>query len=298
MRVHLDKYRKAGRIAAEAHAMAREMVQPGIRYVDVLDAIEKHIFDAGADLAFPAQVSVNAIAAHDCCPLDDPRSFNDGDVVKVDLGVHVDGCIADTARTIDLGDHPGLLMASRQALEAAISRVAPGAVIAQIGKAIRSTMESLGFKPIANLTGHGIAPYTIHTSPAIPNVPTIGAGILKEGMMICIEPFATTGKGHVEEEGEAQVFGARRKLNPPKSVPEEIAEQIVARKGLPFSRRELATVHGTEATDRALRDLMRGGAIHDYPPLVETAGEGSLVAQFEHTIYVGADGPEVMTLDP
>ena len=133
MRVDLDKYREAGRIASQARRRAAAAVRPGVRYVDVLDGIEDYIRSCGAELAFPAQVSVNNIAAHDCCGPGDPRTFKLGDVAKVDLGVHIDGCIADTAETVDLGDHATLLEASRQALEAAIALVRPGAHTRDLG---------------------------------------------------------------------------------------------------------------------------------------------------------------------
>ncbi|MHC5211595.1 MAG: type II methionyl aminopeptidase [Planctomycetota bacterium] len=293
MRVDLEKYREAGRIASEARRRAAEAIRPGARYVDILDGIETYIREQGADLAFPAQVSVNHIAAHDCCALDDPRTFVEGDVAKVDLGVHVDGCIADTAQTVDLGSHADLLEASRQALEAAIALVRPGVSTRELGGAIQAAMKAVGHRPVSNLTGHGIAPYTIHCSPAIPNVPDGGDVRLKEGMMICIEPFATTGRGTVVEDGRAEVFGARRKLKAPRGVPSGIVDQIASRRGLPFSRREIEREHGSEIAERGLRDLVRARAIFEYPPLVERAN--AVVAQFEHTMYVGVEGAEVMT---
>jgi methionyl aminopeptidase len=293
MRVDLDKYREAGRIASQAREQARAAIRPGVRYVDVLDGIEAFIRAEGADLAFPAQVSVNEIAAHDCCDLNDPRTFQPGDVAKVDLGVHVGGCIADTATTVDLGDHPTLLEASRQALEAAIALVRPGTRTRELGRAIQSAMQSFGHKPVTNLTGHGIAPYTIHCSPSIPNIPDGHDAVLKENMMVCIEPFATTGRGTVVEKGRAEVFGARRKLKAPKGVDSAVVDQIASRKGLPFCRREIAREHGEELTERSLNSLLRAGVVFDYPPLVER--EGAVVAQFEHTIFVGPDDPEVMT---
>jgi len=293
MRVDLDKYREAGRIASQARQRAVAAVQPGVRYVDVLDEIERFIRAQGADLAFPAQVSVNHVAAHDCCGPDDARTFQAGDVCKVDLGVHVDGCIADTAATADLGRHDTLMEASRQALEAAIARVRAGVRTRDLGAVIESTMKALGHKPISNLTGHGIAPYTIHCSPSIPNVPEMADATLKEGMMICIEPFATTGRGTVVEQGRAEVFGARRKLKSPRQVDSAVVDQIVARKGLPFCRREIARAHGTEHAERNLRDLLRAGAIFEYPPLCERGD--ATVAQFEHTMLVGEKQAEVMT---
>ncbi|MDG2150116.1 MAG: type II methionyl aminopeptidase [Planctomycetota bacterium] len=294
MRVDLEKYREAGRINAEARRQALESLAPGVRYVDVLDAAEAYIRSQGAELAFPAQVSVNEVAAHDCCDLDDPRVFEDGDVIKLDFGVHVDGCIADGASTHELGNrHGDLLEASRHALEAAIALVRPNRKIRDIAAAIQSTMRELDYQPVANLTGHGIAPYTIHCSPAIPNVPEGTSGVLKEGMMICIEPFATTGRGYVEEKGRAEVFGARRKLKPPKHVDSGVIDQIMARRGMPFCRRELAREHGVETTENSLRDLLRVGAVFGYPPLVEHGP--AFVAQFEHTMFVGPEGAEVMT---
>lgn len=293
MRVDLDKYREAGRIGSAARGRAAAGVVPGARYVDVLDDVEAFIRAQGADLAFPAQISVNQVAAHDCCGPDDQRSFAPGDVVKIDLGVQVDGCIADTAATVDLGQHATLLAASRMALEAAIALVRDGARIKDIATAIESTMAAHGYRPVSNLTGHGIAPYTIHCAPSIPNVPEGASGQLKAGMLICIEPFATSGSGSVVEQGKAEVFGARRKLKPPRQVDSGVVDQIVARRGLPFCRRELAREHGPGVAESGLRELLRHGAIFAYPPLVER-GRG-VVAQFEHTMLVGAEGAEVMT---
>ncbi len=293
MRVDLDKYRQAGKIAAAARKRAIESVKPGVRYVDVLDSIEAYIFEQGADLAFPAQVSVNSVAAHDCAAPDDPRVFAEGDVAKIDLGVHIDGCIADTAATADLGDNASLLEASRQALEAAIALVQPGRRIREISHGIQQAMHKLGHKPVANLTGHGIAPYTVHCSPSIPNVSDGTSGVLKEDMMICIEPFATTGSGMIVEQGQAEVFGAKRKLKAPRNADSGVVDQIAARRGLPFCRRELAREHGVDVAERTLRLLLRSHTVFGYPPLVER--QPCMVAQFEHTMHVGKDGAEVMT---
>lgn len=293
MRVDLDKYRQAGKIAAAARRLALEAVRPGVRYMDVLDSIENFIFEQGAELAFPAQVSVNSVAAHDCAAPEDSRVFAAGDVAKIDLGVHIDGCIADTAATADLGDNATLLEASRQALEAAIALVRPGRRIREISHAIQQAMHSLGHKPVANLTGHGIAPYTVHCSPSIPNVSDGTSGVLKQDMMICIEPFATTGSGMIVEQGKPEVFGAKRKLKAPRQADSGVVDQIAARRGLPFCRRELAREHGIDVAERTLRLLLRSNTVFGYPPLVER--QPCMVAQFEHTMHVGPDGAEVMT---
>jgi methionyl aminopeptidase len=238
---------------------------------------------------------VNSVAAHDCCRPGDPRTFAAGDVAKVDLGVHVDGCIADTAATADLGDHADLLCASRTALEAAIALVRPGTGTRQIGAAIQRAMQDAGHKPVANLTGHGIAPYTIHCSPAIPNVPDGTDVRLKEGMMICIEPFATTGRGTVVEQGRAEVFGARRKLKAPAagSTRASVEPDRGAQGPALLPPRARARARRGAAPSAACASCCAPGAVFEYPPLCERPG--ALVAQFEHTMYVGPDGAEVMT---
>jgi len=161
----MDMYIEAGRIASEIREKGAGEIRVGASYLWVVEKIEGWVQDAGAGLAFPLNVSLNEDAAHDTASRDDERVFSDGDVVKLDLGVHLDGYIADTAVTVDLGDHPLLLEASARGLDAAISIVAPGVSVGELGSAIHGEIESRGFRPIANLTGHGLDRYRIHTPP-------------------------------------------------------------------------------------------------------------------------------------
>jgi methionyl aminopeptidase len=285
----LDKYREAGLIAAKILRDGAKEIRIGTSYLDIVESIESRVIEEGAALAFPLNLSLNEDAAHDTASPGDIRIFARGDVAKLDLGVQVDGYIADTATTIDLGVNSLLVEASRQALEAAISIIRPGVTAGDLGMAVQTAIESRGYRPISNLTGHGLDQYVLHRSPTIPNIGINGGVVLEEGMVFAIEPFATTGSGHVMEKTRKEIYSQISQK--PVRIPagRAILEQIRDRRGLPFSRRWLKE----KRTDLALPTLIRSQVLHVYPVLSDIPG--SLVSQAEHTIIVTADGCIVTT---
>jgi methionyl aminopeptidase len=285
----LEKYQEAGLIAAKILRDGAKEIRIGTSYLDIVESIESRVIEEGAALAFPLNLSLNEDAAHDTASPGDPRIFAKGDVAKLDLGVHIDGYIADTATTIDLGVNSLLLEASRLALEAAISIIRPGVTSGDLGMAVQLAIESRGYRPIANLTGHGLDQHILHRSPTIPNIGINGGVVLEEGMVFAIEPFATTGSGHVMEKTRKEIY-SQISLKPVR-IPagRAILEQIRERRGLPFSRRWLKE----RKMDLALPTLIRSQVLHVYPVLSDIPG--SLVSQEEHTIIVTADGCVVTT---
>jgi methionyl aminopeptidase len=285
----LEKYRRAGVILKEARENAVLKVTKGARLLDVASAIEAEIVEKGGKPAFPVNISINSEAAHDTPGIEDERVFGD-DMVKVDIGVHVDGYIADTAVTVDLSGNPDLAKASRKALEEAIKLVRPGVNTSQIGAVIEETIDGFGFKPVYNLTGHGLERYVQHAEPPIPNK-RIGQGVaLEEGQVIAIEPFATNGIGIVVEGTFIEIFSLL-KMKPVRMPYErEALKAIQQYNGLPFARRWLADI---KFIDKSLASLMRQGIIHGYPVLVEH--QRGLVSQAEHTMIVTGDGCELTT---
>jgi methionyl aminopeptidase len=285
----LEKYRKAGVILKEVRANAIPLVKKGAKLLDVANAIEREIAEKGGRPAFPVNISVNSEAAHDTPGIDDERVFGD-DMVKVDIGVHVDGYIADTAVTVDLSGNPDLVKASQKALEEAIKLVRPGVNTSEIGKVIEETIEGFGFKPVYNLTGHGLERYVQHAEPPIPNK-RIGQGVaLEEGQVIAIEPFATNGIGIVVEGSFIEIFSLL-KMKPVRMPHErEVLKAIQQYNGLPFARRWLADI---KYVDKWLTSLMRQGIINGYPVLVEH--QRGLVSQAEHTMIITGDGCELTT---
>ena len=286
---NLEKYRQAGRILTEVREAAAERVTKGAKLLEVADAIEADIVARGGKPAFPVNISLDAEAAHDTPEPGDLRVFEDN-IVKLDIGVHVDGYIADTAITVDLSGNPDLVKASEKALEEAIKVVKAGASTADIGTVIETTIDGFGFKPIYNLTGHGLERFVQHAAPSIPNR-KMGQGIiLQANQVIAIEPFATDGVGIVVEGQYAEIFGLTAVK--PVRLPweREMLKAVQAFDGLPFARRWLADLKRSEKT---LDSLMRAGVIHAYPVLLEQAG--GMVSQAEHTLIVTEDGCEITT---
>jgi methionyl aminopeptidase len=182
---------KAGKIAAETLEHGRLMIKKGNKLVDVCDACDKKIYELGAIPAFPSQISCNDIAAH-FCPEENDETVFDEQLASLDVGACLNGAIGDNAVTVDLsGKYSDLVKASRDALNNALKTVKVGATLGEIGKAIQESIESYGFSPIRNLSGHGLASYNIHDKPSIPNFDTGDDTQLEEGMHIAIEPFAT-----------------------------------------------------------------------------------------------------------
>ncbi len=296
MKPDLDKLRESGRISALARETCKQMIRPGARLEDIANRAEEIIREEGGEPAFPAQLSRNNIAAHYCSPPGDPTTVQPNDIIKLDLGTHVDGYVTDNATTVDVGA-PGsaLVSASEMALEAAISVMGPGVSITEIGRQIEATIKQFGFNPVYNLTGHGVARFVIHCAPSIPNYPDTGAGRLKANQTIACEPFACDGKGYIDAKGKAEVFGLRRKPKARDRLPDDIQAALDACAGLPFARRTLLRhLPDPARVEQSLALLKKQKLLIEYPPLVEH--DGVRVAQTEHTIFIGEGGAEVLTL--
>ncbi|MDP6293265.1 MAG: type II methionyl aminopeptidase [Candidatus Woesearchaeota archaeon] len=292
----VESLRKAGKIAAEAREFGKNLVKSGSKVVEVCDKIEAKIASLGGQPAFPVQVSLNHIAAHSCPDLNDEATFTD-QLVKLDLGVAVNGMIGDNAVSIDLsGNHADLIKAAEEARDKALDLVkekGENVTLAEIGRTIETTIHSYNFKPIRNLSGHGLGENLIHTPPTIPNHDT-GEDVKLGKGVFAIEPFSTTGAGLVAEgEHEANIFS----LVAPKPIRSVFARQILQHiekeySTLPFTTRWLMAKFGEGKTKLGLKELRQVGAIHAYPPLFER-GKG-VVAQAEHTILID-DKVEIIT---
>lgn len=289
----IDRFRKAGRIAARARDYGLALIKPGVRLLDVAVAVEEEIRRLGGAPAFPAQISLNHVAAHYCSPPNDQLCFNIGDMAKLDVGAQVNGYVGDTAGTVDLGGPSLLAEASRQALENALTVIGPGVPLSEVGYAVDAAIRNLGFSPVANLTGHAVGIYQVHGEPQIPNVPEKNNTTFIKGQVLAVEPFATTGKGLVRERGLPEIFSVSGRLKMKKGMDPDVLETIASFRGLPFARRNLWERHDGKTADQTLAYLLKRGMLHAYPPLTEA--DGVFISQAEHTIYVG-DQVEVLTV--
>ena len=285
----LDKYRKAGRILAEIREEVLAKVKEEVLLLEVAEFVEKSIRERGGEPAFPCNISLNEEAAHATPSMADTRVFGN-ELVKIDIGVHVDGYIGDSAVTVDLsGEHKELVRASEAALNEAIRTIRDGVSTVEIGEVIERTIRAHGYKPIVNLSGHGLARYNSHAPPTIPNVRYEHGVLLRENEVVAIEPFATGGVGKVVESGTVEIYGLIKAK--PVRVPEakKLLEEIKTYQGLPFAKRWLPR----DRLDLALRTLKNAGALREYPVLREE--DKGLISQAEHTVIVTKDGCEVTT---
>jgi methionyl aminopeptidase len=292
----LDKYRRAGEIVARVRDFGKTLITPGARIEEIAMRCEAMIREMGAEPAFPTQLSRNHIAAHYCSPPGDPTTVGAHDIIKLDLGAHIDGYLCDSAVTVDLAGGPDsmLLMASRSALENAIAHMGPGAQITAIGQVIEDTIRAFGYKPVTNLTGHGVARWTVHCAPSIPNYADKKAGRLRPGMTVACEPFASDGKGHIDHDGRAEVFQMKRAVKTKDRLSRKWEEAIGRLNGLPFARRDLHRLLSPKEGEDLMWHLQQHDLVIEYPPLCEKAGVR--ISQHEHTIFITETGAEVLTL--
>ena len=287
----IEKIRLAGKIAAQVRGYGASLIKKNSSMVDVLDKIEEKIAELGGKPAFPAQISCNHIAAHYCPEEDDKTVFSD-QLICLDVGVHVDGFIGDTAVTIDLsGKYADLIKAAEEALDNAIKIIEVGTTLGEIGKTIQETIQNYGFAPVRNLSGHGLGKYEIHTKPSIPNFDNKDKTKIEKGMVFAVEPFASTGAGIVQDSGNATVFeliGKKPVRNP---ITREVLAEIESYNGLPFTTRWLTRKFGAKAK-LALREMEQLGMLHPHPPLADK--DKGMISQAEHSVLIDNDGNVVV----
>jgi methionyl aminopeptidase len=284
-----EKCREAGEILSTVLEEAAERVEVGASHLEVAEFAEERTRELGGGLAFPTNISVDEEASHATPGRDDDATFGE-DLICLDVGVHVDGYIADAATTVDLRGVPDLVEASEAALEAALDTVEAGVHTGEVGAEIEAAIEEYGYNPIVNLSGHGLAEYDAHTGPNVPNRGVDTGVELEAGMVLAIEPFATTGSGKVSEGADEEIF----ELLETKSVRDrrarDLQETVETEYGhLPFATRWLDSRRAT----MSLRRLKAASAVRGYPVLKEDDGE--LVSQAEHTVIVTGDGCEITT---
>jgi methionyl aminopeptidase len=280
-----EKYLKAGSIASKVRNAAKEMVKENALALVVAEFVESETEKLGAKPAFPVNIAINDVAAHYTPHSSDELRFKRGDVVKLDIGVHVDGYIADTAVTVEVsttGQHE-LIFASSSALGMVLESIRPGMMLKDIGMIVEGAIQSKGFQPVSNLSGHSLERYNLHAGLSIPNVMDGSVEELKTGMAIAIEPFASTGAGRVVGKKNGNIYRQVRTRDLPDKELNDLAGKIQEEfRGLPFSERWLARQCGN--SEKALKKLMRLGAIAPYPILKDA--RGGLVSQAEHTVLL------------
>ena len=290
----LKYYEKAGEISHKAKMEGKRLVKPGASALEVAEKLEKMIFDLGAKPAFPVNLSVNEEAAHYTPGVGDERVFTESDVVKIDVGAHVNGFIGDTALTVDLsGENSELVAASADGLEAALSVVRAGADLKDVGSAVEKAIKAHGFKPIENLTGHSLKKFRLHAGLSIPSISVPYSKKLSEGDVIAIEPFASAGSGKVNDGPVAEIFSLISKKPVRMREARRIRDFVLREYNmLPFAERWIAKQARSKLMlDSAMKELVLSGCFRQYPVLRDSG----LVSQKEVTVLIEKDSCRILT---
>lgn len=293
----LEKYLLAGKMARDVREEMKRFVRTGMPVIEVCEKAEGLIRQMGGSPAFPCNVSINEVAAHYTSPPEDKRIIPERSLVKVDIGVHVEGYIADTAVSLCFNpEHEQLVRTAEKALNTAVEAVYAGISTSKLGSAIQKTIETYGCKPVSNLTGHQIGRYLIHTGKSVPNVSHFMGSKIRGGEVVAIEPFVTVknAAGKVKDGDEETIFRFVKR----KSVKSPYAKRLLSYietnfRTLPFSERWLQGVVPTEQHRTAFQELRRVKCLMAYPVFVEASAKP--VAQAEHTILAVENGCRVLT---
>ncbi|WP_455644924.1 M24 family metallopeptidase [Methanosphaera sp.] len=319
-----DEYIKAGQIASKVRKSATKRITSGMKVIDLIEWVEEEIRKNGAGLAFPCNISINDITSHYTSPPSDDTVFCNGDIVKIDLGTHVDGYIADTAVTVivegdnieidnntsmpgrldngnpevttsDLEERVELIEAARNALECAISIIRDGITLSDISSQLEETIINQGFNPISDLTGHSLARYNLHSGLQIPPVSTGDTHTLHEGDVVAIEPFVTSGVGLVETLPQHYIYSYLRERPFGESEASKLLKHIQENNlHFPFAKRYFLDLYDEDKLNHVMHPLITSRAIFPYKLLKEASG--AMNAQCEHTIIVEKEGCIVTTL--
>ncbi|MBW3593017.1 MAG: type I methionyl aminopeptidase [Actinobacteria bacterium] len=198
----IDAMARAGRVVVETLALVGDAIQPGVTTGDLDEIAEEYIRSQGGAptfkgyRGFPASIcaSPNSMVVHG---IPGPYTLGDGDVISIDVGVTLDGFVADSAYTYTVGttddETQRLLDVCEEALAAGIAQASPGKHVGDISAAVQRVTESAGFSVVRSLVGHGVG-RSMHEEPQIPNYGEPGRGPkLSTGMTLAIEPMITAG---------------------------------------------------------------------------------------------------------
>ena len=280
----LQKLKQAGEIAKQIKKFAREIIKPGMPLLEIANLIDEKIIELKGKPAFPVNLSINEIAAHSTPSPNDTTPA--AGLLKVDIGVQIDGFVADTAFSVDLEnseENKKLIEAAEKALEKGIEKFSFGVELSEVGKVIEKEISSRGFSPIRNLSGHSISQYNLHSGLNVPNHDNGQKTKIEEGSY-AIEPFTTSGAGQVYDGKPSGIYHLEKEGNVRDSFAREVLKFIKEEyQTLPFCLRWLHKKFGSRALI-AMKRIEEAGLVHHYPQLTEK--DRKKVAQAEHTVIV------------
>jgi len=315
---YLTEYRQGAEVHRQVRQWAQKNIKPGQTLTEIAEGIEngvRHLtghqgLEEGDNIkggmGFPTGLSINHCAAHYTPNAGNKTILQQGDVMKVDFGAHINGRIVDSAFTMSFDPvYDNLLLAVKDATNTGIREAGIDVRMSDIGAAIQETMESYEVelngqtypvKAIRNLNGHDIRQWSIHGTKSVPIVKGGDQTKMEEGETFAIETFGSTGKGYVREDMETSHYAiiadaphVPLRISSAKTLLRSIEKNFGT---LPFCRRYLDRL-GHDKYLLGLNNLVSSGIVQDYPPLCDI--KGSYTAQYEHTILLRPSVKEVVS---
>jgi methionyl aminopeptidase len=207
----IDSMARAGEVLVATHELIAGMIRPGVSTAELDSAAERFIRSRGGTptfkgyRGFPGSIcaSPNAMIVHG---IPGPYRLKGGDIISIDVGVTLDGWVADAARTFgveEIGEREqNLLEATERALHAGVAQCRPGNRMGDLSSAIQEVAEGAGLAIVRSLVGHGVG-RSMHEDPQVPNYGNPGKGpLLEEGMVLAVEPMTTAGRPAVRVGGD------------------------------------------------------------------------------------------------
>jgi len=331
----LKLWKDAGHVARRTLENIKDEIKPGVSWHEVIEKAERYIIRHGGKPAFPATIAVDDVAAHFTSdhnenPLlgwEDRMVFEKGQLVKLDVGVQIQGRIGDNALTIEVGNganHTEQIRASKESRDSAIEQMFPGNPWHNVGAAAEQPVIDAGFNSIRNLCGHKLEVGDLHAGVSVPSFRCgqehMGfQGKVESGGFYAIEPFNTTGKSglieNIQPSNSSNIYRvtgnldirkalAKKKLKP---LGAQLARNLETRYGnLPFAERwafpilEKPFPEADEESRQSkwnalVKKLISIRYLETYHAL--KCSDGGLIGQFEHTVYVTEGGPEILTIE-
>jgi methionyl aminopeptidase len=207
----IEKMERAGEILVATLAELESRVAPDVSTEELDELAERFIRSRGAVptfkgyRGFPGSIcaSPNAMVVHG---IPGPYRLKTGDIISIDVGVTLDGWVADAARTLPVGEigavERNLLSATEASLLAGVAECRPGNRMGDMSSAIQRVAEGAGLSVVRSLVGHGVG-RNMHEDPQVPNYGKPGKGpLLEEGMVLAVEPMMTAGRAAVRVGGD------------------------------------------------------------------------------------------------
>jgi len=296
----IESLKKAGKIAQDVKKYIKPKIKVGANVYKLISETEAKIEELEGLCAFPVNLCLNNIAAHYTSPIrDDGMEIKEGDLVKIDLGVHIEGYIVDTAFSVSFNEEESLaniIQATEVALDAAKMMAKSKTNTRDIGKKIEDIVKGFKYNPIRELGGHQIERWTVHGKKQLPELGSQGGDVMEAGEVFSIEIFASTGEGSVHNTQYSYIY----EINPYSGrVPlrRKTSKQILGfinknYKTLPFAERWLAKEFRLGVAF-GLQELVQQGKLQAHNVLAEK--KGIYVAQTEETIIITEEGFEQLT---